>query len=62
MLFTCWVVLLNAQIILHTKGASANMLSGEGVPVLSLAVHAGCLKCTEALVEGGAELGAQAKG
>ena len=44
------------------QGASANMLSGEGVPVLSLAVHAGCLKCTEALVEGGAELGAQAKG
>ena len=44
------------------QGAGVNTLTGEGVPVLSLAVRTGCLKCTEALVEGGAALGAQAKG
>ena len=48
------------------QGASVNTITEEGVPVLSLAVNnglgtSGCLRCIEALVQGGASLGAQAK-
>lgn len=43
------------------QNADVNTINKEGVPVLSLTVRSGCLRCVEALVRAGALLGAQAK-